>query len=492
MVKVPFGSGLDAGRQWLAENALSPPPLRGKPTTHNMSDYGDNCKECGMTAEDIVDHNVADCPVVVMRDRIYDVVCGKVVSDKWHDRGGNFSIEVINGRLAIRTKDGGLDLGDIRHTNFHDAACAAHRFVADHQRSTVDAPKPETYAAAAESLIDMLIDGCGSTYGLDVQRMPDGTSAYSNYLERAVCTTFTPDHEPEVLQVVYTSFRSAGASQAEGSMRLVADIEKYILGVIGCPSEHDLSAESFFFSWRVRPTIKPADQLGEWVGYARIGATWGARKFAPCPAAAVNALPSPQLEMREFRPFDDEHAGIKILVCHHCGKRNPENVFCDCPSGCAVAKSFDDAHKRTCKNFLTLGFHARRAASEQTCVFCGDREEAIAARGEKMCTGPGQVLAEAFSEKMFEDACERIVGELVRLPNGMIGSRRELNAYFDDFKARHRAEKRAENGDRLAAPTIALMERHGTALADKVSIVGTTGTAKAAASPPACKLLPGS
>ena len=53
MVKVPLGkSGLDAGRQWLAENALPPPPFVPE---HDFRTIDDVCSGCGVTRQKAVD-----------------------------------------------------------------------------------------------------------------------------------------------------------------------------------------------------------------------------------------------------------------------------------------------------------------------------------------------------------------------------------------------------------------------------------------------------
>lgn len=45
-----------------------------------------------------------------------------------------------------------------------------------------------------------------------------------------------------------------------------------------------------------------------------------------------------------------------------------------------------------CKNNAVLGFHARRSADFELCLFCGAHESEIAARGETMLTYDGSFL----------------------------------------------------------------------------------------------------
>ena len=180
---------------------------------------------------------------------------------------------------------------------------------------------------------------------------------------------------------------------------------------------------------------------------------------------------TPQLETREYAP-----AGKWNSVCIPIGAPVPADFPVRQAHRFHITSAF-------CEN---CGM-PRTAALDCNSVYCEPADI-----GRHLDRLNDHLCAEGFNEKMFEDACERLVGELVRLPNGMIGSRRELNAYFDDFKARHRAVKRQANGDRLAAPAIALMERQSTALAAAFAMPVAPTIETLSASPPAAKLLPDS
>ena len=82
---------------------------------------------------------------------------------------------------------------------------------------------------------------------------------------------------------------------------------------------------------------------------------------------------TPQLEMREYRPFEKDNT-IPVLVCTHCGKGNPANVFCDCPFGMFASQSFDAASRRPDRIPVPADFPVRQAHRFSTlsafCVHC--------------------------------------------------------------------------------------------------------------------------
>ena len=166
---------------------------------------------------------------------------------------------------------------------------------------------------------------------------------------------------------------------------------------------------------------------------------------------------TPQLEMREYMPFAEDN-GLDIIVCHHCGKANPENVFCDCPSGRAVAKSFDAVHRRPDRIPIPADFPVRQAhrfcINSDFCDHCGMSRAAAVNNNSVYCTAHNHI--------------------------------------YDLAKAYWRDMRRAQNADEIAAPAIALMERHGTALAAAFALPVVPMIETLSASPSACKLLPDS